>query len=191
MEKFTASNGTQVVPITAPGVAKGIAVAPDFGCRTNIYDGDVQALREFFQHERDQELGRWRFNAYLTVYEAENHQPGNRARAVNVLDDRTGRLHMRHEGQAAWRETNPALSEAAAAYFAAHPEPKQWHEAKPGEVWVAKLSTGPTFDEVALQVMEYAEEGIVFMDHAEEEPYELTATEITDARRIWPEVSDE
>lgn len=190
MEKFVASNGIEIrigvdgdverMNPTGTGVwGKITSVSP---AAHHVY----KALSEFFLHERDQELGRWRFNAYLTVYEAENHQPHNRARAVNVLDERTGRLHMRHEGQAAWRETNPTLSEASAAYFAAHPEPKPWHDAKPGEVWAV------TWDgkETACHVIKNAgsNSGLVFDDTSRETPGTL-APIITSGRRIWPEVS--
>lgn len=63
--------------------------------------------------------------------------------------------------------------------------PQPWHEAKPGEVWAATVYGT---NEAALTVMEYSEEGIVFMDHVEEEMFELTSEDVTNARRIFPDV---
>ena len=157
MDTFNTSNGNQV-RMRETGVL-GVSVA-----KNSLHDwciglDGVVDLREFFQAERDEELGRWRFNAYLVVYPAVNHQPRNNARSVNVFDERTGRLHMRHEGQVAHRETNPAFSEAAFSYFAAHPEPKPWHDAKLGELWEVSISASgfnlniPCREPLPMQVM--------------------------------------
>lgn len=189
MEKFTSSTGL-VVSLDASGIrVKNPADQWDFGSPNDA----VQAMREFFLHERDQELGRWRFNAYLTVYEAENHQPGNRARAVNVLDERTGRLHMRHEGQAAWRETNPELSEAAAAYFAAHPEPKPWHEAKHNEIWVLQIKDCHAPEPYRFAQDTTCADSCVFrpVSNPKRVFFDSRSPMIVDAHRIYPEASDE
>ena len=101
-----------------------------------LYDQDTtNALREYFQAERDDALGRWRDteNPNIVVYPipAMNDQGDGYGRAVWVLDEaemvsRTV-LDDRHSHSSASR------------YFAAHPqpqpEPKPWLEAKPGEVW--------------------------------------------------------
>lgn len=186
MDKFTASNGVEVHREDQGS----LTISPRHGFM-RLADDEAQALGEFFLHERDQELGRWRFNAYLTVYEAENHQPGNRARAVNVLDERTGRLHMRHEGQAAWRETNPALSEAAAAYFAAHPEPKPWHDAKHLEIWALTIEGCPPEAYVYRNRLHPWVPGFRPVANEERVRFAKDDPRIRAAHRLWPEVSDD
>ena len=95
----------------------------------------TEALRAFFQAERDEQLGRWRDpeNPNIVVYPipAMNDQGDGYGRAVWVLDEAEmvsmTVLDDRHSHSSASR------------YFAAHPqpqpEPKPWLEAKPGEVW--------------------------------------------------------
>ena len=109
-----------------------------------LYDLDTtNALRAFFQAERDAELGRWRDpeNPNIVVYPipAMNDQGDGYGRAVWVLDEaemvsRTV-LDDRHSHS------------SASHYFAAHPdeEPhKLWHDAKAGEYWLVTLEgAGP------------------------------------------------
>lgn len=179
MEKFTSSNGV-VLDVDGGAIHRDAVMT--------VKGEFKDALRDFFQYERDQELGRWRHNPYLVIYQAENHQPDNRARAVHVLDERTGRLHMRHEGQAAWRETDHELTSAATAYFAAHPAPRPWHDAKPGEVWAITMGDAPAFPVATIAALygvrfQTTGEGPTIIDPGSES--------ITDARRIWPEVPSE
>ena len=89
----------------------------------------TEALRAFFQAERDEELGRWRDpeNPNIVVY------------ALSMVDgeDRCIRLLNELSG-ATWLDWGRvALPGPASRYFAAHPqpEPKPWVDAKPGEVW--------------------------------------------------------
>ena len=103
----------------------------------------TEALRAFFQAERDEQLGRWRDpeNPNIVVYPipAMNDQGDGYGRAVWVLDEaemvsRTV-LDDRHSHSSASR------------YFAAHldPEPRPWEEAKPGEIWeIGLLELGPS-----------------------------------------------
>ena len=104
-----------------------------------LYDLDTtNALRAFFQAERDAELGRWRDpeNPNIVVYPipAMNDQGDGYGRAVWVLDEaemvsRTV-LDDRHSHS------------SASHYFAAHAdvEPrKPWHDAKAGEYWLVTL----------------------------------------------------
>ena len=92
----------------------------------------TEALRAFFQAERDIELGRWRDpeNPDYAVYRTpeEDDEDG---RCVRVLDESSG------ESWLEWERL--FLSGPSIRYFAAHPEsepePKPWEEAKPGEVW--------------------------------------------------------
>lgn len=178
-EKFTASNGVTVSSETqAITGRRRIKFETEHVGEVFEVSGEyMTALVEKLDHERDQELGRWRYNSYLVIYQAENHQPGNRARSVYVLDERTAKMHMRHEGQAAWREADPELTTAAASYFAAHPLPKPWHDAKPGEVWV--LTVDGKEDAFKLH-------GDLFRNGALWD-IEQTDRHITAGRRIWPE----
>ena len=63
--KFTASNGLEI----EIGKKGATFVKGDDGTAW-VGPNAVEALREFFQHERDQELGRWRdpVNRDLVVY---------------------------------------------------------------------------------------------------------------------------
>lgn len=95
----------------------------------------VDALREFFQYERDEELGRWRAreNPAYVVYPDEDGD-------VIVLDETTGRTSspvLRSE-LAQWNPTH-GTTKAARAYFEAHPERKPWEEAMDGEIWEFSL----------------------------------------------------
>lgn len=174
MEKFTARNGDQVVfkaedrvEISRPGGDHLGALKP------------VQALREFFQHERDEELGRWRHNGHLVAYaRAEYPSYSHKGRSVMILDERDGRLIERWE-----RDNTPdEWTDAAQAYFAAHPAPKPWHDAKPGEVWLLTFLSGEQMIGLVDQ------DGECFLSGVRELTV-IKSTAFTAGRRIWPEVS--
>lgn len=131
---FTASNGLVVGPHRA---------RPELGYA--IYDGDdntldnayshlnsveMEALRQFFRHEEDERLGRWRWpeNPDYVVY------PDGRD-SVLVLDEVDADFQRLSRADAAGTGPSGIYREAARAHFAAHPEPKPWYAAKPGEVW--------------------------------------------------------
>ncbi|MDR6691374.1 hypothetical protein J2X55_002286 [Microbacterium sp. 1154] len=121
MNAFTASNGISVTP--SASIVGGTSVND-----VALHKREADALREFFQAEADERLGRWR-----------------------------------------WPE-NPAY--VVAAYFDAHPEPKPWHGAEPGDVF---LVTWPGSER----------EEAVIVPGAWPKAWEC----VTSARRIWPEVS--
>ena len=175
---FTASNG---IPVTLTVDGRLIVENADHTYPATIAaDEHVQALREFFRHEEDERLARWRWpeNTDYVVYPLGLDADG--FRYARVLLERTGASGTWQEGQ----RPSGALSHpdglgilAAMAFFDAHPEPKPaWHDAKPGEVWV--LTT-----------------------HGEEQPYcrasngwEIVGRSyfilgdyITAGRRIWPD----
>ena len=97
-----------------------------------LYDPDTtNALRAFFQAERDDALGRWRdpenvdMVCYPVAYDTD---------AVLVMYD--GDRTRYYTTRSTWKDVTPySVSETAGRYFAAHPEPKPWEGAKPGEVW--------------------------------------------------------
>ena len=133
MNTFTASNDYKVTPNgDGANVYRGILSTP-------IYPDEMQALHEFFQAEGDERAGRWRWVEHpdYVVYDT-----GDRIEVV-VLDESTGCMENVWRGK---ERPGTYMHDAARAYFDAHPEPKPWHDAKPGEVWSI---TGPSIDREA------------------------------------------
>lgn len=135
-----------------------------------------RALAEFFLHERDEELGRWRWpeNPDYVVY-PQHPEGGGRSDSFRVFQESTGytwSYDIEHLG-----DTEGVPWDAARAYFEAHSEPKPWHHAKPGEAWVitvagkdyAVVSGAATFFEPTEFCWAHSDPGI------------------TAGRRIWPE----
>lgn len=146
------------------------------------------ALGEFFQAEADERLGRWRSTVdpgWTAKLDAGpqiiffRHEDG--VRAFDVDPDGAGMgLHR-------W---TPELQAVASEYFAAHPEPKPWHEAAPGEIWAVRFGTGPTFKVEPMRVE--ATGGTRFSpveSEGHDRTFDVRDTCIEDAHRIWPEVS--
>ena len=165
-EKFTASNGVT-----------------GFECDLDAYTSEyVEGMREFFLHERDQELGRWRWpeNPQCVVYPGEvTGNPGSDYQECVVIDEATGialgfgsDLPNCHGGH---------HREAARAYFAAHSVSKPWHDAKPGEVWALSVLGGP------LAAYGVSGDGSFHHSQDRERLRGDLVDEIVDARRIWPE----
>lgn len=104
-----------------------------------------------------------------------------------VLDELTGYCAL-------WgRDTAPdpihsgESKDIAVEYFAAHPEPRPWHDAEPDQVRSAIVdSTGGVRP---LTVMEYQDKSRVFLDAFHEYTYGLTDPCITGAQQIWPVAS--
>lgn len=114
------------------------------------------AVGEFYQHLRDQELGRWRWpeNPQYVVYEDKARCYINQP-AVIVFNENDGASAMCGRDGLYSASGIGALDKwcepAAAAYFAAHQLPKPWHDAEPGEVWVLEWSSsGLTLGQPAL-----------------------------------------
>lgn len=161
MNDFTTSNGAKVVlrdyrhfdAVSVSTVDKEYDLA---GTHT-------QALREFFQAEADERLGRWRWPAdggYVVYPLTEG--------VVAVVEEKNGTSGTFTRGQ--W--VSSPHGEAAHDYFNAHPEPKPWHDAESGDVF---LVTWPGSER---------EEAVV-VPGAWPKAWEC----VTSARRIWPEVS--
>ena len=166
MDKFEASNGVVVLELEG-GVGFQL---PMQGVSTNGINGDkVQALREFFQHERDVELGRWRWpeNPDYVVY-----ADGTSRRVIRESSGTTMQVSL-HDRKVMTTYLDSYVG-AARAYDAAHPEPKPWHEAKEGEVWVIEFN-GNEYPAIF--------QADSFRDHGGS----WGAEDITNARRIWPE----
>ncbi|MDH5133628.1 MULTISPECIES: hypothetical protein [unclassified Microbacterium] len=138
-----------------------------------------EALREFFQHERDEELGRWRWpdNPDYVVYVKCESESKPRA-GVRVLHERTGR--SRDIGRAvvnACEATVSRFGRAARAYFEAHPERKPWEDAITGEIWALTLESHVT-------AWTMNKRGKFEDPDSTIDPH---SPMITDGRRIWPE----
>lgn len=128
----------------------------------------TDALRKFFLHEQgiwvDEPTG-----ALVLLNEGVG-----KPRYVSIF--RNGLMYGSHERDNPWTGTH---HEIADRFFAAHPEPKPWHDAKPGEVWEVENVTGSPRNAWAL-------DSGAFM--YEDESW-VTRDSIVSARRIWP-VSD-
>lgn len=152
---------------------------------------DHEARKEFYLHERDKELGRWRDpeRPNRTVAFKEIHIDGSdeRGRFAVVYDEQTMTSfgyweHSRYIPFGA-RETEVDWAGTLERFFAAHPEPRPWHDAKPGEVWVLTLEGEP---ETAQVVDGYGK----FMPWPIDVVSDGNARgKITAGRRIFPEVS--
>lgn len=153
-----------------------------------------RAVAEYADHQaanalakRDEDLGRWRYNDHIVVYK----NPHGEARVVRE-DNGSVSEHSRRSASVA-RPAIPETILAARAYFAAHPEPKPWHAAKEGEVWMLTVSewgtrTDPFY--VGLRT-----EGLQIEPHPVFEPITpaypisfmgLKATVITAGERLFP-----
>lgn len=176
---FTASNGVEIELTENGCLGTGGSIGQTF-----VGPKAAKALREYFQHERDRELGRWRDpdNPDLVVYRRPEEDDYD-GRAVAVLDESTGVAFTYWEkygldGQGVTRYEKG--QEAAGRYFAAHPETKPWDEAESGDIWEltgadglkqawVRNGTGGWVSVNALKVMYYDGKGV------------------TAGRRIWPE----
>ena len=135
----------------------------------------TEALRAFFQAERDDALGRWRDteNTDMVAYRTPKYDDDD-GRCILLLDETTGGTD--HEWE---HTTSPG---PARHYFAAHPdvEPhKPWHDAKVGEIWeIGLLELGPS----ACLVTEGD-----FVEISKRFEVAIGSSLIESGRRIWPE----
>lgn len=175
--KFTASNGVEI-EITEIG---GIFAKSVYG-HIQAGPGGTKALREFFQHERDQELGRWRdpVNRDLVVYRLPK-EDNTDGRAVRVIDETSGDTFIYWETFESFRAGKHAqMWKVAVRYFEAHPESKPWDEAEPGEVWELTDSEGRE------QLWVWDEIDGWRSVHSDKVSH-LVGRKATAGRRIWPE----
>lgn len=159
MNEYTASNGVTVRDYPSNSGAKAVRQEGHFDVPLGV--DAVQALREFFQAEADERLDRWRWpyegNRDMLAYPLRDTP--NQAR---VLDESTGIAHVICRDEQPERFVT-AHTSAAAAYFEAHPEPKPWRDAKPGEVWSI---TGPSIDREAPQAADGGAIALCFEDNS-------------------------
>lgn len=138
----------------------------------------VNALREFFQAERDHELGRWRWpeNPDYVVYPLQRIGL-DVVKVVHEFDGYQVSFKSRTEAE---HFPGSIPGHAAVAYFDAHNVRKLWYDAKPGEVWV--VTEGDISETYA-----YLVDDGQFYDSARDYALDFTDPAITAARRIWPE----
>lgn len=140
---------------------------------------DRFALYEFFQAQRDRELGRWRDpeSPDRVVY---LNDAIRGERCVLVVDERSGHsIESCEEVDAASTFPDYDPRSSAVRYFAAHQGPKPWQDVEPGEVWLLELSG--YYGGAAV----VSERG--YFQFSDDE-IEVTADHITSGRRIFPEV---
>lgn len=170
-EKFTASNG--------------VAIAEDesgLTLSTTDWRKGREAMAEFSLHERDQELGRWRWpeNPEYVVY------PDGTSR--RVVRESTGQmmtvtLHDRKVMTTYLESWVGAAKAYDAAHEPAHEPAKPWHDAKDGHLYILRFDDFPDTDVSAL-----VKEGeFIYNDHCHVGVAPLDSKEIVSARRIWPE----
>lgn len=175
--KFTASNGVEI-EITENGcLGTGGSIGLTF-----VGPKAVEALREYFQRERDQELGRWRDpdNPDFVVYRMPKRDD-ELGRAVWVLDETTATGYTYWENSTpAWPGKYAQMWKAAERYYEAHPETRPWEEAEPGEIWEL------TDPEGLKQLWAWDEIEGWRSVHSNKVSH-LVGREAAAGRRIWPE----
>ena len=150
---------------------------------TYLIQSQYEAAREFFQAERDETLGRWRDpqNPDMVCYPDVGDLD-----VVRVMYEGDGsRYYVTRIG---WELTRPQYaSETAGRYFQAHPEPKPWEGAQPGEFWI--LTVGEKTNPYKI----WTDTQRVRWFERVERPYtaiSLNDPRITAGRRVWPEGED-
>ena len=181
MTEYQASNGIKVDSETQ-GITGRRRITFHHGNHGTLVEMSAEeavALIESLDHEKDEELGRWRDpdNPRLTVYPTEGYETDE----ITILDDVDAETYTITRARAE-RSQGGWWHDTAKAYFEAHPERKPWHDAKPGEVWVL------TFDGADDTFKAYESRyGTIYFTRSRETSTNLTNERITAGRRIWPE----
>ena len=119
MSNFVASNGVEL------DWCGGVISTPG-----DIWEANHEARKEFYQHLQDKELGLTREGSIVVRPLSDDE--------VLVLDEAVGKAETWHRNQIS---VFPGVfgHDEAKRYFAAHSEPKPWHDAEPGEIWVLEF----------------------------------------------------
>ena len=136
----------------------------------------TEALRAFFQAERDEQLGRWRDpeNPDIVCYPVACDLD-----AVWVMYE--GDWTRYHASRSGWEDVLPHyVSETAGRYFAAHSEPEPWDAVQPDEVWV--LTDGDRSE-----VFLCGENGLYSLKTGDPISRVFPIITVTAGHRIWPE----
>lgn len=164
----------------------------DNGFTTSTTDGAKMntALREFFLHERDKDLARWRWpeDQNFVVYPVGYDGLVDVLRENNLFGYGPGRQQGIGKDFSTHPENGGVASnfyEAARAYFAAHPEPRPWHDARNGQLWLIRFSDFPDTDVSAL-----VKGGrFIYNDDCHEGAAALEDSTIVGGTQVWPEVT--
>jgi len=169
MNTFTASNDMRVERDHNGDV---LIDAGTHSMSVFMADGTALALREFFRAEEDERLGRWRWpeNPDYVVY------PDGTSR--RVVKESTGQtMQVSYHDRKVMTTYLDSYVGAARAFDSAHSQPKPWHEAQPGQVWLVNGTVRA--------VVERAREPHTFSDpFSREVGLPVTDPSIVDARRI-------
>ncbi|GAA1149481.1 hypothetical protein MOX01_22660 [Microbacterium oxydans] len=135
----------------------------------------IVALREFFQHERDEELGRWRWPEHREYVVYASRRP------ILVLNELTGDTLRAHRADGFSDSGHGTIYNAASAYFESHPERKPWEDAEPGEVWELQ------YEQLGepRQTRAFTVDSLGHLRNTS--GVRMASLHITAGRRIWPE----
>lgn len=173
---FEASNGVEVLEIT-PDAGLYLDGTPFY-----IRPDQKVALEEYFQAKRDKELGRWRWPENPDYFVVPRDKKVRGRRVVRVFQESRGRVNDFFEDDSRIEETH-ATARAARDYFSAHPEPKPWLGARPGEVWVFTWALGSKQPALILNNGKF----VLRDNDSSEKEYSLDEPAIEAGHRIWPE----
>ena len=136
------------------------------------------ALREYFQAERDEELGRWRDPEHSDWI---CYGRGSSRDTVHVINEYDGLPYMLERDQVAYADSE--FSAVAQRYFEAHPKPKPWDAAQPDEIWALTINNDRE------EVFRCGENGLYQLKTGNPIGSLLScgSNKITAGRRIWPE----
>lgn len=190
MDEFTASNGGTVKTLTngrmkvANHTRERLTENAAWFESTAYLDAEmVPTLREFFQAERDEELGRWRWpeNRDYVVYDFDEG-------IVRVVAESTGTQYVFERADATMHIGTFPESGAACDYFDAHPEPKPWEDAKPGEIWeLTAESKTRQYAAIASRDISGDATYLIPVDNPNAPTLGVRARVITAGHRVYPE----
>lgn len=180
MTEFTASNGYTILARKNATVDWWSADEKQRGIIQVFTHSQVwQALREFFQHERDEELGRWRHPEDPRYVVYGGYSPGEERRFARVVQEQMGIVSIVYEG----KDHQSEVHDIAVAYFEGHPERKPWLEADAGDIWVISAEGEEQFAVHAIAGLF----GSVQFVTVGGKPVNMSNSTFTGFRKIWPE----
>lgn len=181
MTEFTAGNGVNVLWKIDPDPAG----THDGPLVVRISEREAAALREFFQHERDEERDMWRSSKDRTWTAVRRN---NTIYFQNEDHERSFHFVPKLEGSIrAWSSDLQAL---AYEYIEAHPERKPWHAPDAGDHWALHIAHGMALsgDEHLYKYTRWGSQGRWgFVPTDGGSVLDPTDPTITAGRRIWPE----
>lgn len=187
-EPFKASNGIEITLETDGGGDVYLVGRRDrhdgshFDSYANAGPEGIVALREFLQHESDEEIGRWRWseNPEWVAIEGERQDHG---RTVVLVNERTLERYWLNDRVMDAAPDASIDKRAARAYFDARPERKPWMEAQLGDVWVISVEGEENIVVHAVAALF----GAVEFATVGGKRVNMNNSDFTGFRKIWPE----